>query len=472
MPAVATGVEPGAYERYVFALFWTPRWAMNEACPTGNKPDSFLVSILNSLPPNASALTGLTIHGLWPEYDATHAPLLWPEYCNRPGCHDPSEQDPRCALRPATATAFNTSVLWHSTAFALAWSPGFAAHEWRRHGSCTPSTWDQLQFFDNLHAVYESIEAGAGGAAVRHAAAATPTGTTRAADLRAAFAQQTGFPPVLRCAPQTCDITEVRIGLAAAQPTLRPSAVAGVAIEAIDDDKACNTCDEVRFVRWNGCPPAPSPPPPSAPTPPYPPPSPSMPSPPLTPSPTPSSPPEQGGTAWTWIVWCGAALIAFYALLKWRKRRLRARKYVGFGRDGTPRKRSRQPNEPPSPESIEQSGCSGCSTVSRCGGWTSSGTRSGRVIGGSHSFAPPSAARDYGPAGGDADYGGGDADGGYDGGGGGGYDGGGGGGGYDGGGGGGVDGGGGVELPLELTAEVTIEKMVAEAAADENEIVD
>ena len=38
--------------------------------------------------------------------------------------------------------------------------------------------------------------------------------------------------------------------------------------------------------------------------------------------------------------------------------------------------------------------------------------------------------------------------------------------------GGGVDGGGGVELPLELTAEVTIEKMVAEAAADENEIVD
>ena len=295
-----SGATPGRYERWVMAFHWLPQKVLDEACPSGSAPNAQLVAAMDASEKNGSqyARTRLSVHGLWPEYDASHR-RSWPQYCMRDdaaGCADPDEDDPRCGLLRSTRAAFNTSELWQRSALTFAWGgPSVAAHEWRRHGTCTP--YSQMQYFDLIESTREALGAGGGAAAVRAAAAdaalASPARhNVSAAALRAAFAAQTGQPAVLRCAAE-CSVSQVWVGLLAAPPTLRPRAVRGAALDAALDSCATAGCDNVTFIPWRGCPLLPPPPaqPPAAPAPPAPPPPPMLPpAPPLTPPSPPSSP--------------------------------------------------------------------------------------------------------------------------------------------------------------------------------------
>ena len=288
------------------AFHWMPQLVLDEACPSGSRPNTMLVSEFDAgKHADAYAHSRLSVHGLWPEYDSTHSPRGWPQYCMRDdqaGCTDVNEDDPRCGLLPSTLAAFNTSELWQRSAAQYAWSkPSVATHEWRRHGTCTP--YSQLQYFDIIDSTREAINAGSGAAAVHAAASAAAAAAparhnVSAASLRSAFATQTGQPAVLQCAAD-CHVSQVWVGLLAAPPTLRPRAVKGARIDAASDSCAAARCDGVTFAPWQGCPRLPAPPtrpprapePPASPLPPVPPPTPPL-LPPLPPSsPSPPSPP-------------------------------------------------------------------------------------------------------------------------------------------------------------------------------------
>ena len=290
-----SGGRPGQYERYVLALGWLPQLVYDEACPDGPRPNPRLVHRMDRLPPDGYALTRLSVHGLWPEYDRTHYPHGWPQYCMRDdasGCADVSEDDYQCGLLTSTLSSFNTSELWQRSAMSYAWTTNAAAHQWRKHGTCTP--YSQFQYFDTIESVREAIGARSGSAMIRQVAAAAGRHAplrlnVSAAEVRGAFAADTGYPPVLRCSAG-CLLAEVRIGLLAAG-TLRPRAGHGVALDHSDD--SCAACDNVALIPWKGCPRHPPPPasPPAVPAPPLPPRPPAVPpSPPYQPPSPPSSP--------------------------------------------------------------------------------------------------------------------------------------------------------------------------------------
>ena len=154
------------------ALSWLPQLMLDDYCPTGKDPSAPLVAAVEALKPDHYALTSLSVHGLWPEFDESHAPYGWPQYCMRDdtaGCADVSEDDPRCGLLQSTRTSFNTSELWQRTALPFAYDRRFAQHEWRRHGTCTPFT--QLAYFDAVEDTREALNARGGMAAVRRAIA-------------------------------------------------------------------------------------------------------------------------------------------------------------------------------------------------------------------------------------------------------------------------------------------------------------
>ena len=142
------GAQPSMYEHYVLATAWQPQLSF-EACPAGSHPNFALVAATNLLPPDSQALSGLSLHGLWPEYTPSeHGPYTWPEFCvnhgfNFSACASAAVTDSRCSrISSAAAGSFNVSGRWQQWALGYAWS-NMAAHEWTRHGSCTP--WSELE---------------------------------------------------------------------------------------------------------------------------------------------------------------------------------------------------------------------------------------------------------------------------------------------------------------------------------------
>ena len=63
-----TGAKAYSFESYVLALEWQPSWSLN-ACPNGTMPNGALIKHMNS-PAGSFARQHLSLHGLWPNYDA------------------------------------------------------------------------------------------------------------------------------------------------------------------------------------------------------------------------------------------------------------------------------------------------------------------------------------------------------------------------------------------------------------------
>ena len=173
-------------------------------------------SIFGQLATDASAFISLAPHGLWPVYNLSHAPFGWPQYCGprsprttnceaRPASAPPIEIDANaaaadngtaqsnCLLLPSTLRALNRSGEWQSSALLYAWS-ALAAHEYHKHGACTP--YSQLDYFNVVQQTHEELSTGDGAAAVQRAAR---VGYLRANELRNAFKADTGALPVLKC---------------------------------------------------------------------------------------------------------------------------------------------------------------------------------------------------------------------------------------------------------------------------------
>jgi ribonuclease T2 len=90
--------KAGDFDYYVLALSWSPTWC----ALTGDA----------RVAAQCEADHGWILHGLWPQYDRG-----WPDHCDTP--HPP----PSRALNRTMADIMG--------------SAGLAAHQWRKHGSCT-----------------------------------------------------------------------------------------------------------------------------------------------------------------------------------------------------------------------------------------------------------------------------------------------------------------------------------------------
>lgn len=295
MSAGETGAATRTFEHYVLALQWQPQWSFT-SCPSNWSPCASLVNATNLLPDNAYAFRGLSLHGLWPEYDQSvgrHGDFQWPEYCDRSdfnystctprmtGRAAPPIEELRTPCTQVSREVRDAYVVeWQRYALSYAWRDGVAAHEWARHGSCT--AWPQLTYFERAEELMASLELGAGASWIRlHAAQApggeaehAPDGEGSAAELRAAFAEDTGAPPRLKCA-DGCFLSEVWLGVRALPRALTPLMGRGNGVAFRNgsgvDTCASRGCERLTLRRWRGCPPPPPAAPPRPMTPPSPP---------------------------------------------------------------------------------------------------------------------------------------------------------------------------------------------------------
>ena len=276
-PSLEMG-EAGSVEQYILALAWQPQLSLG-SCPSRSYSASRpLIAAMDALPASAYALNALSLHGLWPEYRGRSSTFGWPEYCNRPefnysqctpiasqNTQSPVEEvgTPCSTLTSSVVEEFNASTSgWRTYALSYAFLPGVAAHEWARHGTCTG--WSQRTYFDRADRLVASLELSQGNRLLRRSVA---SGQCSASGLRAAFEDDVGAPPVLRCA-SGCVLNEVWLGVQARagdpMPVFDPDH--GVNITSSGAD-TCETCASLVLYRWGGCPPGP-PLPPGAPPPP------------------------------------------------------------------------------------------------------------------------------------------------------------------------------------------------------------
>ena len=277
LSAGLSGAPAGHYESYVFAMEWQPKWSL-AACPGERYADPAVVRAMAL--PGAYARANLSLHGLWPNYDpAAHDGFTWPQFCNSTaGDYEECQRDADLPLCRPTAQArleFNRTDQWGR--WALQYAHGtLAAHEWAKHGSCTP--WSAAALGEEVQLHYWRLQAeilaqlvgtGAGSALLRSAVGAS----VEADALRAAFAADAGGSVdhvALVCA-SGCALEQVWLGLAADAATLAPRYSPWVGHQISGD--TCTACAAVNVEAWTGCPP---PSPPRPPRPPRPPPAPEV----------------------------------------------------------------------------------------------------------------------------------------------------------------------------------------------------
>ena len=97
--AQAEGERAGGHDHYVLALSWQPGWCAVEGRGRGAESCE-------------EPGVGWTLHGLWPQYERG-----WPSWCET-GARGPS----------ATQIRAMEEVMG---------SPTLAAHQWRKHGTCS-----------------------------------------------------------------------------------------------------------------------------------------------------------------------------------------------------------------------------------------------------------------------------------------------------------------------------------------------
>jgi ribonuclease T2 len=116
-PAAAQDV-PGEFDYYVLALSWSPTYCRN----AGRTADPMQC--------NATKPFRFIVHGLWPQYERG-----WPDFCR-------SRYD-----RPSHATI--------SSILDIMPSRGLAAHQWRKHGTC--SGLSPERYFDLTREAFEAV---------------------------------------------------------------------------------------------------------------------------------------------------------------------------------------------------------------------------------------------------------------------------------------------------------------------------
>lgn len=110
--------QAGEFDLYVLALSWTPTWCAIEG------------DARNAAQCEEGAGYGLTLHGLWPQYEAG-----WPSYCST------SARGPNDRM-----TAQMVDIMGSS---GLAW------HQWRKHGVCSGLSADE--YFALSRLAYEAV---------------------------------------------------------------------------------------------------------------------------------------------------------------------------------------------------------------------------------------------------------------------------------------------------------------------------
>ena len=254
MSAGLSGPPPADYTSYVLALEWQPQWSLR-ACPGSASADPRLIEAMaGSL--GAWARQNLSLHGLWPEYTnaSAHAGWRWPQWCNASRldyrvCEREEGLD-GCQPTEQALADYNVSGRWQSWAIEYAFG-SLAAHEWSKHGSCSPSAEQQPAQLEYWSWQEEAVRVAAAGHGSR-LVSASAGGAVRRADLLAAFERDTGGRAVaLRC-EDACRLSQVWLGFRAEPATLRP---------LLDPDHAvavsggsCGQCVAVAIAAWSGCP--------------------------------------------------------------------------------------------------------------------------------------------------------------------------------------------------------------------------
>ncbi|MGY6548590.1 MAG: ribonuclease T2 family protein [Roseinatronobacter sp.] len=123
-PAAQTATRPASAapdgDYLLLALSWTPSWCAVEGAARGAARCA----------PGADA--GWLVHGLWPQHEQGG----WPEFC------DTAHSGPSRAQTAAMVDIMG--------------SGGLAAHQWRKHGSC--SAQDPASYFAATRAAFAAID--------------------------------------------------------------------------------------------------------------------------------------------------------------------------------------------------------------------------------------------------------------------------------------------------------------------------
>ncbi len=110
--------QAGDFDLYVLALSWSPTWCAIEGDERG------------AAQCEAGAGYGLTLHGLWPQYETG-----WPSYC-RTSARGPSD-------------------LMTARMIDIMGSSGLAWHQWRKHGVCSGLSAEA--YFALSRSAYEAV---------------------------------------------------------------------------------------------------------------------------------------------------------------------------------------------------------------------------------------------------------------------------------------------------------------------------
>ena len=229
---------------------WQPQWSSDYCEP----------ALAAHLSPTSWAATHLSIHGLWPNYNASvHNGYTWPQFCVRDAegenytkCEADINAESYCYPASASAAYNETDGPWQTHALEYSWSSKsdcFSCHEWSKHGSCT--NWSSVDYFARAEAMYSRLlDSGNGFSFLgQHVGDDVPL-----KDLHDAFeADTSGKSVAFNCVD--CALSEVWTAWAADSMTLEP----GDAVDYPGDDP-CGSCETVKILAWTQddgtCPPS------------------------------------------------------------------------------------------------------------------------------------------------------------------------------------------------------------------------
>jgi len=129
----------GQFDFYVFQQTWPPGFCMNQAFPGCLAPTDYMTK-------------HLTVHGLWPNYNAPQSGHDWPQCCDSPYGPD------------VNYTVFNQlSAPMHQywpDEKSFDWpnykTSAFLQHEWGKHGTCTGL--DQYTYYSGVFTIEQSLD--------------------------------------------------------------------------------------------------------------------------------------------------------------------------------------------------------------------------------------------------------------------------------------------------------------------------
>jgi len=124
--------QAGVFDFYVFAQSWSAEFCASHSSDAGCKS------------PTPVMRSSLTIHGLWPNYDADQNGHWWPQCCSSQYGSGLNQTAINLLLAPLhTSWPDEAGHPWPNYTTSSFW-----AHEWGKHGTC--SGLDQYTYFDSV----------------------------------------------------------------------------------------------------------------------------------------------------------------------------------------------------------------------------------------------------------------------------------------------------------------------------------